>query len=349
MNARFGHLGTLTLAVCLAACRVAAAGTGDSEARTEAVAVQLGPVARGPLERPLVVGGTWKAKETSDLSFKVGGVVAAVLVEQGQRVRRGDAIARVDGTGYFAGLSQAKAGLAKADRDEQRLRALRANGAVPEQALDDGSTARAVASALVDSASSDASRTTLRAPDDGWIQRRSVEVGEVVAPGRAVFRFEGARRGKVASVAVVDRDALALPVRTPCTLVFDAEPSTPHACHVVEAARATRPGAALLELEIGIDRGADVADYPEGLTVKVSFDRTKLATSVPLSSLVDENGDQAAVLVPSGPDGFRRIPLTVDFIVGDRAAVSHLPIDVASIIVRGAARLREGDRIRSIP
>lgn len=348
MRPRIEQVFALSAAACLMACRTAAAGTGDTETRPDAVAVELGPVARGPLERPLVVGGTWKAKETADLSFKVGGVVATVLVEQGERVRRGQAIARVDGAGYFAGLLQAKAALAKADRDEKRIRTLREHGAVPEQLLDDGSTTRAVASAIVDSASSDANRTTLRAPDDGWIQRRSIEVGEVVAPGKPVFRFEGARRGKVARISVIDRDALALVVTTPCSLAFDAEPATKHACHVVETSRATKPGAALLDLEVALDHPTAASDYPEGLTVKVSFDRRPVTTSVPLASLVDENGDHAAVLAPTGLDAFRRIPVTVDFIVGNQAAVSELPADVGSVIVRGAARLRDGDRIRSI-
>jgi multidrug efflux system membrane fusion protein len=342
------------LALALVACRAAHAEPGATQVN-EPVPVTVTRVEKGAVDRPLVVGGTWKAKATSDLAFKVGGVVTRVLVEQGAYVRKGQPLAQLDGASLEAGLSQARAGLEKAERDEQRLRALFEKGVVPPQALDDSVTAVKAARATVQGVASDAGRTVLLAPDDGWVQRRSVEVGEVVAPGRPVLHFEAKSRGKVAVVSLVDRDALGFSVGADCTLSFDAKPEASYPCRVSEAARVARPGSGLLDLEVRpiVDTAkgasASAADLPEGLTVKVSFPRRTEAVTVPLASLVDENGDRAAVLVPDEAATFRRVPVRIERLFGDRVAIAELPVAVDRVVLRGARTLRDGDRLAIVP
>lgn len=342
------------LSLLLVACRAAHAEPGAAPA-SEPVPVTMSRVEKGAVDRPLSVGGTWKAKETSDLAFKVGGVVTGVLVEQGAYVRKGQPLARLDGASIEAGLSQARAGLEKAERDEKRLRTLFDKGTVPPQSLDDGVTAVKAARAAVQGVASDAGRTVLFAPDDGWIQRRAVEVGEVVAPGRPVFHFEGKTRGKVAVVSLVDRDALGFSLGAECTLSFDAKPGSSYPCRVSEAARVARPGSGLLDLEVRpVTDGANGApasaiDLPEGLTVKVSFPRRAEAVTVPLASLVDENGDRAAVLAPTAEGSFRRVPVRIERLFGDRADVTELPAEVDRVVLRGARTLRDGDRLAIVP
>ncbi len=342
------------LSLLLVACRAAHAEPGAAPA-SEPVPVTMSRVEKGAVDRPLSVGGTWKAKETSDLAFKVGGVVTGVLVEQGAYVRKGQPLARLDGASIEAGLSQARAGLEKAERDEKRLRTLFEKGTVPPQALDDGVTAVKAARAAVEGVASDAGRTVLLAPDDGWIQRRSIEVGEVVAPGRPVFHFEGKTRGKIAVVSLVDRDALGFSLGAECTLSFDAKPGSSYPCRVSEAARVARPGSGLLDLEVRpVTDGskgapASAVDLPEGLTVKVAFPRRAEAVTVPLASLVDENGDRAAVLAPTAEGSFRRVPVRIERLFGDRVDVTELPADVDRVVLRGARTLRDGDRLAIVP
>jgi multidrug efflux pump subunit AcrA (membrane-fusion protein) len=182
-----------------------------------------------------------------------------------------------------------------------------------------------------------------------------VEVGEVVAPGRPVLHFEAKSRGKVAVVSLVDRDALGFSVGADCTLSFDAKPEASYPCRVSEAARVARPGSGLLDLEVRptVDTAkgasASAVDLPEGLTVKVSFPRRTEAVTVPLASLVDENGDRAAVLVPDDAAAFRRVPVRIERLFGDRVAIAELPVAVDRVVLRGARTLRDGDRLAIVP
>src|SRR5437762_3379968 len=84
---------TLVLSVALAACargRAAAPPAGD------AVAVRVAPVSVDRLAPPVTATGTLGPKEEVTLSFKVGGVVSRILVDEGRSIRAGDTLAVLD-------------------------------------------------------------------------------------------------------------------------------------------------------------------------------------------------------------------------------------------------------------
>jgi multidrug efflux pump subunit AcrA (membrane-fusion protein) len=76
------------------------------------------------VQRPVLIAasGTIEAAQTIDLGFQVPGRVAHVFVEEGQPVRKGQAIAELDGLDYQFGLqaSEGQAGVAQANQDKSR-------------------------------------------------------------------------------------------------------------------------------------------------------------------------------------------------------------------------------------
>jgi multidrug efflux pump subunit AcrA (membrane-fusion protein) len=88
-----------------------------------------------PREEAQVLAGVIKARVESDLSFRVGGKIAARLVDAGAFVREGDALAKLDETDFRlqleeadAELNSAKAALVQADAEERRLTTLSRQG-----------------------------------------------------------------------------------------------------------------------------------------------------------------------------------------------------------------------------
>ena len=66
--------------------------------------MRLADVASGPVARPVRGTGVVRLKSEADLSFKVGGVIAALYVEEGAQVRRGQVLASLDPTEVDAAL-----------------------------------------------------------------------------------------------------------------------------------------------------------------------------------------------------------------------------------------------------
>jgi len=136
----------LPFLLVVAGCRGASAS--PAPVRPEPlVPVSLAAVQHGPVARPIRGAGIVRQKRELDLSFKVGGVVAAVLVEEGAHVKKGQVLARLDPTEVDAADRQAREAVQKAERDLDRVRRLHASGALATAERDNAETGLALARA----------------------------------------------------------------------------------------------------------------------------------------------------------------------------------------------------------
>ena len=170
--------------------------------------VQSNSLASGP-----VVTGSIQPERKADLRAEVGAVVLQVLKENGDVVKRGDVLVKLDETAIRDSLSSAEASarsaaqaLDQAERQVTRMKTLRASGMTSVQAMDDAEVRRNAAASEVAAARSRAaqarqqlSRTSVRAPFDGVVSERKVSAGDTAAPGKELvkvidpssMRFEG--------------------------------------------------------------------------------------------------------------------------------------------------------------
>jgi membrane fusion protein (multidrug efflux system) len=143
----------------------------------------------------------------------VSAVVLAVLKENGDPVKRGDLLVRLDQTAIRDSLTAAEASARAADqayeqaeRQFQRMSTLRQTGVVSTQQLEDveirrntAQSERAAARTRVVTARQQLARTEVRAPFDGIVSDRKVSAGDTAAVGKelvkvidpASLRFEG--------------------------------------------------------------------------------------------------------------------------------------------------------------
>jgi RND family efflux transporter MFP subunit len=145
-----------------------------------------------------------------------GGRVSAVLVEAGDHVHRGQVLARIDTSvlepqvaNLQAALELARAESELAAAEYRRAQAVGAAGALSaeetEKRRSNSVTAAAkvkVAAAQLAEAEAKLARAQVRAPGEGTLLTRTVEVGQTVAPGATLFRLaegnEVELRGEVA-------------------------------------------------------------------------------------------------------------------------------------------------------
>jgi RND family efflux transporter MFP subunit len=314
-----------------------------------AVLVRLAPVEPGPVERPIRATGVLEAKSEWDLAFKVGGVVSRVSVDEGARVRRGQLLAELDTTELAAGVAQAREGLLKARRDAERAALLASQDSAPRIAADDARTGVAVAEAALAAAEFSLRQARLVAPDDGWIDRRTLEPGEVVAPGRPVLHVSGRGRGFVVRAALADRDVLGLAPGTPAGVRLDARPGVELPGRVSEIARSAARGTGTYEVEIAVDPSSAGVPLLAGLTAKVRIARiVPAAGAVPLAAVVDGDGDAGAVFAVEGGRA-RRVPVSIAFLEGERAVLSGGVDGLVEVVTDGATRLADGARVRVSP
>ncbi len=142
---------------------------------------------------------------------KILGRVAAVPVRQGDRVERGQLLAKIESRDLEAAVAQGEAALqmAQAQLDnaraqDARMRDLHSRGSVTDKALEDATTGFRVAEAAVAQAEANlaAARVHLsyaevRSPLAGWVVAKRVEAGDMTSPGAAMFTVEDLSRVKI--------------------------------------------------------------------------------------------------------------------------------------------------------
>jgi membrane fusion protein (multidrug efflux system) len=207
----------LAIAAALAACAKRPNDADKKDAKPavqlsispeDTLTIQTNALASGP-----VVTGSVQPERKADLRAEVSAVVLQVLKENGDVVKKGDVLVKLDETAIRDSLNSADASsrsaaqaLDQAERQVARMKTLRASGMTSAQAMDDAEVRRnnaigdlAAARSRAALARQQLARTLVRAPFDGVVSERKVSAGDTAAAGKELLkvidptsmRFEG--------------------------------------------------------------------------------------------------------------------------------------------------------------
>jgi len=146
------------------------------------------------------ISGTMTPQQAATLRAEISGPIVQTYVEQGQTVRRGQALVRIDDTSLREALlsaqsaaRSAKLTLDNATRDAERQQRLESAGAVAprdveaaQRSLASAQAGMADAQSRLTAAQQQEDKASLRAPFDGLVSERPVNAGDVVQPGTAI-------------------------------------------------------------------------------------------------------------------------------------------------------------------
>jgi RND family efflux transporter MFP subunit len=208
---------TRATAACLAATAVLAfscGGGGEAKrpsSHGEPLPVRAVEVASAAWTGGSVVSATVQAVRQAGPGTVLMGRVDRIVHREGDRVRAGAVLARIESREVVARVAQAEAGVAAARANEENARLMKermvrllAKDAAPRKGLDDAvagyeaaRAGRAAAEEAVAAARMYESYANVTAPFDGVVTSRRVEAGDMVAPGMPLFTVEDLSRMKV--------------------------------------------------------------------------------------------------------------------------------------------------------
>lgn len=141
--------------------------------------------------------GTIEEEDGANVSFGVIGNVIKVMAEEGQFVRKGQALAEVDGQNVRNAHEISAATLSQAEDAYRRLKDLYDKGTLPEIKIVEMETNLAKARAAEAISRKSVGEIVLRAPFDGYVASAGVHEGASVVPGMTGFRLVKIDRVKV--------------------------------------------------------------------------------------------------------------------------------------------------------
>lgn len=324
---------------------------GDPAAAPALRTVRLATVRSGPAEPPVLASGIAASRDEARLSFKSGGVIAAIEVREGDMIKAGQRLARIEATEIDAGLAQAQAALDKARRDLERGRMLFADDVVTREQLDDLGTAETLAAAQVDAARYNRRYADIIAPADGRVLARLAEPRELVGPGSPVLVVSASGGGTVLAVGLADRDALRVAVGDPAEVSFDALPGRSFPARVQELARAADPRSGTWRCELAVDTDGQALPAFSGLIGRARIEPASATAAtrsyLPIEALVEGDQARARLYLHDPATGtVRASEQAVAFISGREVALEAVLPAGSQVVTDGAAFLRDGERVR---
>jgi membrane fusion protein (multidrug efflux system) len=303
--------------------------------------VELVAADRGDLERWLPLAGTVEGVVQYAVTSTNALRITAITVHEGDKVRAGDVIvrlAREAPTPMVHSYARARANHENLVKDVQRLRALHAQGAISDQALDQAETRLKVAAAELQDVEGS---TSLVATQDGIVAGIVANTGDVAEAGKPLVWIARTDDVKV-NFTAGSRQALELAVGQP--VAWDAPDGSPRRGEVARLDLRADPKTHLLAGE-ALFANPDGRLVP-GLLVSIRV-RTGARTDVirvPAAALVDGN----ALFVVGADDVARKRPVTIGASDPDFVEITS-GLDAGEQVVRfGQSRLSDGDRVRRV-
>lgn len=307
--------------------------------------------------------GVARAGFESHLSFRVAGTVEQVPVVVGQRVRKGQALARLDPTDYelrvqeaLAGLAQAEASARNAEADYERVRGLYENNNASRRELDGARANSESGDAVVEASAKRLEQSrrqldycTLRAPIDGTVASSEAEINENVGAGEKLFLLTAGAETEV-EVALPEAVISQVTLGQPVEVIFDALPGRNFEGVVTEAG-ATSVGTATT-FPVTARLVESDASIRSGMAVEVGFRFSTLGGGgrilVPAVAVGEDRKGRFVFVLEAQGDGqgvVGRTDVSVGELTGDGLEILSGLEDGQLVVTAGVRRLTDGERV----
>jgi multidrug efflux system membrane fusion protein len=290
-------------------------------------------------------GGDVRARNETLAGFRVGGKIAARLVDVGATVKAGQPLARLDVADLALRASEANAQLAQADADAKRYRDLRAKNFVSQSAVDARDTALKATSAQAALARNQSSYAILTADRAGVVAEVLAQPGQVVAAGQAIFRlaWDGEREVAIS----IPEDAIAdIKVGSAAEIALWSTPGKTWHGRVREVAPVADTATRTYAVRVSIlDKAGDSTAPPLGMSATVNLNASGKSTLlIPMTSIFQQ-GDKPAVWIidKNGKLALRSVRISAYADNGAQIAEGLAPGE--RIVTAGVNRLHADEKV----
>ncbi len=329
------------------------------------------PVEEKPVTRPvkiLTIGGpnsvgwreypgTIRGAQTAEMAFEVSGRMIGRPVKEGERVKKGTVLARLDDRDYVAQLDVSKANLRKAQSDYRRGQSIYDEdpGAISKRRIDSYRRAFEVTQAELRVAQKAVEDTLLRAPFDGVMARRLVEDFANVNAKDPVLIFQDDSHLEI-RVNIPERDMTGearkqtneeITARVKPEVVVTSIPDRSFPARMKEFATEADPVTRTFQVTLIFDNPKDTQIFP-GMTAKVRIrlsrlrghsDRIAIPANAPRA---DDKGNAFVWLIDPSSMTVRRAAVELGELFGSEVEVKNGLSNGDMIAVSGVHLLREG-------
>jgi HlyD family secretion protein len=345
-------------------------GFGGGQFARPPMTVDLAKAARMSIASEITVVGNLIGQTTVSVAPRAAGRLQDISVRLGDRVSRGQRLARIEDFEIqeqvkqaeaaqevaMATIRQREADLKLAETNAERSRNLYQRQLLPKQTLDDNEARYLSAMAALDLAKAQASQskarldelrinlsnTIITSPVTGFVSRRIVDPGAFVSQNAPVVEVVDITTVRLVA-NVIEKDLKELKAGAPTKVEVDAFPDQEFMGRIARVSPVLDPATRTAPIEIEIPNPGFLLKPGMYARVSITTNTRKDALVVPANAVVDLGGRRGVFTPVNESAVFRSLQLGSE--QGNLIEVLGGLAEGDTIITTGAGALRDGDRV----
>ena len=337
----------LLAAALLAACK--GGNPGEAQAKpadkaADAIPVEVAAASRRAIAASYTGTAALEPRAESQVVAKTSGVALEVLVEEGQVVKAGQPLVRLDPDRARLALAQSEAQLRKLENNYRRAQQLVAQQLISAGEVDQMRYDLENARAVHNLARLELSYATVVAPISGVVASRSIKPGNFVQINTPIIRIVDDSRLE-ATLNVPERELAVMKAGQPVLMLADAVPGKEFTGVVDRVAPVVDSGSGTFRV-VAAFSGGDLLQPGMFGRLRIDYDQRADALVVPRIALLDDQDDPAVYAVREGKAV--RVPVKLGYTDGEWTEVREGLKEGDKVVTAGKVALRDGSAVQAI-
>lgn len=339
----------IALLACLSAASLNGCNTGDASPVASAdtgasapVPVQVRMPKRTDLFATYETAANLETEGDAPVVARVAGDVVELLVEEGERVTAGQALARLDGERLRLEMLAAKADLDRVQGEYDRYQDLHERGLVSKSMYENLKYDLESLQATYELRRLEYGYTTIRAPIGGYLSARQLRPGQHVNADEVVFRVTDTRE-LIADLRIPQTELRRIAAGQVASLRVDSLPGRTFAAKIVRISPTIDIHNGTFRATVHIDNTSGALAPGMFARFDIAFERHADALVIPRDALLEED-EETAVYVVTG-DTVERRRIQTGIVTRDSIEVLDGLKESEQVVVVGHSALRDGSRV----
>lgn len=313
--------------------------------KVEAVPVEVTAVAQGDITAIYAGTATLEAEREAKVVSEIGGVVLALNAEEGQFVRKGQVLAKLDAERHAVLLRQAEAELERLKHSDARNESLFARQLIAKNLYEQNKSDLATRKAEVDLARLSLSKCAVIAPFDGVVTRRWVKEGQLLKANDVAFEMADFGDLK-ARLRVPERASVALKPGQTVAYRADALPGATFPATVDRVSPVVDAKSGTVEVLIKVDNGDRRLRPGLFSRLEIAYDHVAAAILLPKAALLNGDRNNSVFVVRDGKAV--KVPVKLGYESGGNVQVLTGVEPGTEVITAGHATLVDGSVVEAL-
>ncbi|WP_343317696.1 efflux RND transporter periplasmic adaptor subunit [Sphingobacterium multivorum] len=314
------------------------------------IPVKVSPISSLNTSSTVKATGSVSTEDQANYSFKIGGVISSILVDEGQFFRKGQLLATLNTTEIAAGVAQSGLGVEKAQRDYTRAVNLYRDSVFTLEQLQNTRTALEVAKKAKEAVAFNERYARIYATSDGFVASKIANEGEVVGGGMPVLLTNSVRKNAnyILKVGVTDLEWATIKIGQNAKVSLDGYPDRVFQANVLRKLQSADQQIGSFQVELKLNLEGIVPAVGMFGKAEITTDQTETSLVIPYNAVVEADGKNAFVFTAIGANKVKKLPVNITKFENDKVYLSDKLEGITNIVISNSAYLNEKSIIKII-